>query len=151
MGPSSFSLAYKKAPGSFVVEGVWSALVPVEPRLKGVHSALRCRHIPQRTHAGFTEQRRGSGSMRVNLAPGTSSRECGLNARGAHRNRGCLVSGHRFKIGQLVSYLGRERVAGFYTVLQLLPSEDEVPQYRIKSVNEPHERVVKEHELRSTG
>jgi hypothetical protein len=32
-----------------------------------------------------------------------------------------------------------------------LPSEDEVPQYRIKNVNEPHERVVKEHELRRAG
>jgi hypothetical protein len=64
---------------------------------------------------------------------------------------GTPLSSHRFKIGQLVNYLGRERVAGFYTVLQLLPSEDEVPQYRIKNVNEPHERVVKEHELRRAG
>jgi hypothetical protein len=29
-----------------------------------------------------------------------------------------------------------------------LPPEAEVFQYRIKNVNEPHERVAKEHELR---
>jgi hypothetical protein len=61
------------------------------------------------------------------------------------------LSSHRFKIGQLVDYLGRERAAGFYIVTQLLPSEDEVPQYRIKHINAPHERVVKEHELRRAG
>jgi hypothetical protein len=57
------------------------------------------------------------------------------------------VSGHKFKIGQLVYYLGREGAAGVYQVTQLLPLEGEAFQYRIKNANEPHERMVKEHEL----
>jgi hypothetical protein len=36
-------------------------------------------------------------------------------------------------------------------VTELLPPEDGVFQYRIKNANEPHERMVKEHELRSAG
>jgi hypothetical protein len=66
------------------------------------------------------------------------------------RNRGCLLS-HKFKIGQLVNYLGRERAAGLYEVTQQLPPEGEAFQYRIKNANEPHERVVKEHELSNRG
>ena len=61
------------------------------------------------------------------------------------------VSGHKFKIGQLVRYLGRERAAGVYQVTQLLPPEGEAFQYRIKNANEPHERAAKEHELRSAA
>jgi hypothetical protein len=61
------------------------------------------------------------------------------------------MSGHKFKVGQLVNYLGRERAAGVYQVTQLLPPEGEVFQYRIKNVNEPHERSAKEHELRSAA
>ena len=59
------------------------------------------------------------------------------------------MSGHKFKIGQLVNYLGRDRASGVYQVTQLLPPEGEVFQYRIKNTNEPHERVAKESELRS--
>jgi len=61
------------------------------------------------------------------------------------------MSGHKFKIGELVNYLGRERASGVYQITQLLPPEGEVLQYRIKNPNEPHERVVKEHELRSAA
>jgi hypothetical protein len=58
------------------------------------------------------------------------------------------MSGHKFKIGQSVYYLSREGASGFYEVTRLLPPEDDGAfQYRIKSVNEPHERRVKEHEL----
>jgi hypothetical protein len=35
------------------------------------------------------------------------------------------VSGHKFKIGQLVNYLGRDRAVGPYQVTQLLPPEGE--------------------------
>ena len=59
------------------------------------------------------------------------------------------MSGHKYKISQLVDYLGRERVSGVYQITQLLPPEGEAFQYRIKNVNEPHERVAKESELRS--
>lgn len=58
---------------------------------------------------------------------------------------------HKFKIGQLVNYLGRERAPGVYQVTQLLPPEDNSFQYRIKNSGEPHERMVKEHELRSVA
>jgi thiamine monophosphate kinase len=59
---------------------------------------------------------------------------------------------HKFKVGQLVYYQGRGGASGVYQVTQLLPqAEDEAFQYRIKSVNEPHERVVKEHELRTAA
>jgi hypothetical protein len=61
------------------------------------------------------------------------------------------VGRHKFKIGQLVHYVGRGGVSGIYQVKQFLPAEDEVFQYRIKSVNEPHERVAWEHDLRSAA
>jgi len=57
------------------------------------------------------------------------------------------MSHHRFKIGQAVVYLGREKVSGTYKITQLMPSEDGDFQYRIRNVNEPHERVVKESDL----
>lgn len=59
--------------------------------------------------------------------------------------------GHKFKIGQRVNYLRRERASGVYQVTQLLPSERDTFQYRIKSANERHERVVKEYELDSAA
>jgi hypothetical protein len=59
------------------------------------------------------------------------------------------VDGHKYKVGQLVNYLGRERASGAYEVTQLLPPEGEAFQYRIKNANEPHERVAKENELRA--
>ena len=58
------------------------------------------------------------------------------------------MSGHKFKIGQLVNYLGRDCAYGVYQVTQLLPPEGNVFQYRIKNINESHERVAKESELR---
>jgi hypothetical protein len=58
---------------------------------------------------------------------------------------------HKFKIGQLVDYFSRERASGVYEITQLLPPEGDAFQYRIKNANEPHERVVKEHELDSRG
>jgi hypothetical protein len=61
------------------------------------------------------------------------------------------VSGHKFKIGQLVNYFSREIASGVYQVTQLSPPEREVFQYRIKNANEPHERMAKEHELRSAA
>ena len=38
--------------------------------------------------------------------------------------------------------------AADYKLTLLLPTEDNELQYRIKSANEPHERVVKESQLR---
>jgi hypothetical protein len=61
------------------------------------------------------------------------------------------MSERKFKIGQSVDYISRERASGVYHVTQLLPPEGDTFQYRIKSANEPHERVAKEHELRSAA
>ena len=62
------------------------------------------------------------------------------------------VSNHKFKIGERVLYAsgiyGRGAASGVYKVTQLLPSESDDCQYRIKSADEPHERVVKESELK---
>jgi hypothetical protein len=38
-------------------------------------------------------------------------------------------------------------VSGVYKITQLLPVEDDELQYRVKSANEPHERVAKESQL----
>ena len=54
------------------------------------------------------------------------------------------MSGHKYKTGQLVDYLRRERASGVYKITQLLPPEGEAFQYRIKNVKEPHERIAKE-------
>jgi len=60
------------------------------------------------------------------------------------------VSGHKFKIGQSVIYasgpFGRGDVSA-YKIVKLLPPEGDDFQYKIKSIDEPHERVVKESEL----
>ncbi len=61
------------------------------------------------------------------------------------------LSDHKFKVGQSVLYTsgpyGRGGASGTYKVTQLLPPEGDDRQYRIKSANEPHERVVKESQL----
>ena len=57
------------------------------------------------------------------------------------------MSDHKYKLGQKVSYLGRERVPGLYQITRLLPPEGAVFQYRIKNIAELHERVVSEHEI----
>ena len=46
-----------------------------------------------------------------------------------------------------MDYLGRKRASGVYKITQLLPSEGEAFQHRIKNVNEPRERVAEEYEL----
>jgi hypothetical protein len=72
---------------------------------------------------------------------------CQTNKEG--RSMETIVSGHKYKIGQLVNYHGRERAFGVYQITQLLPPEGGEFQYRIRNTNEPHERVAKERELSS--
>ncbi len=61
------------------------------------------------------------------------------------------MSDHKFKIGQNVLYTsgpyGHASAGAVYKITQLLPPEGDDRQYRIKSANEPHERVVKESQL----
>ena len=62
------------------------------------------------------------------------------------------MSEHKFKIGQWVSYgpPGQRKI--IYTILQKLPSEGGGEhRYRIKSADEPHERVVTEADLRDAS
>ena len=65
-----------------------------------------------------------------------------------------VVSGHRFKVGQTISYIphfGAGAAKSAYKITQLLPPEGGDFQYRIKSADEPYERVAKESQLdRST-
>jgi hypothetical protein len=61
------------------------------------------------------------------------------------------VAEHKFKVGQSVNFMsgpyGRGGTNSIYRITQLLPPEGDDYQYRIKNVDEPHERVVKESQL----
>ncbi len=60
------------------------------------------------------------------------------------------MSDHKFKVGQLVNYTplgGGQR--DVYQIMQLVPPVDDEPQYRIKSETEPHQRIVKESQLKA--
>ena len=57
---------------------------------------------------------------------------------------------YKFQIGQtvfLTPSLGRNVPGGAYIVTKKLPERDGDFEYRVKSVNEPHERVVGESQL----
>jgi hypothetical protein len=60
---------------------------------------------------------------------------------------------HKFKIRQTVvlqpTIFNRDASRGSYEVTRQLPERDGQFEYQIKSLSEPHERVVKESELRS--
>jgi hypothetical protein len=55
---------------------------------------------------------------------------------------------HKFKVGDIVALkpLNRNVPGGFFEVVQQLPGSSE-PEYRIKSANEPHQRIARESEL----
>jgi hypothetical protein len=56
---------------------------------------------------------------------------------------------HKFKVGDIVALkpaISLNVLGGIYEVTKQLPSEGEC-QYRIKSANEPHQRVARESEL----
>ena len=58
---------------------------------------------------------------------------------------------HKFRIGDnvhiIAGLLGRGDSGGVYKVVRVLPTEGDEQQYRIKSANEPHERVAKQSQL----
>ena len=59
---------------------------------------------------------------------------------------------HKFRIGQLVQLapaVARNVRGGTYEVTKQLPENHGELEYRIKNSNEPHERVVRESELRA--
>ena len=56
----------------------------------------------------------------------------------------------RFKVGQtvaLIPSISRFAANGHYQITRLQPADGEIPQYRIKSSHEAHERVVAENDL----
>lgn len=58
---------------------------------------------------------------------------------------------YKFKVGQPVYFtpsLELNIPGGAYIVTKQLPEHDGEVEYRVKSVNEPHERVVRESRLR---
>ena len=60
------------------------------------------------------------------------------------------ASDHKFKIGEIVFYtsgVGSSRRSDVFTIMKRLPAEGGNYQYRIKSADEPFDRVVKESEL----
>jgi hypothetical protein len=60
---------------------------------------------------------------------------------------------HKFKLGQSVSLqstmFNRDASSGACVVTRQLPERDGQFEYQIKSLSEPHERVVKESDLSS--
>jgi hypothetical protein len=58
------------------------------------------------------------------------------------------MPGHRFAVGQTVHLATKfglsPRTAETYVITRLLPPRDELPQYRIRSEEERHERVTTE-------
>jgi hypothetical protein len=60
------------------------------------------------------------------------------------------VRTHKFKLGQnvhLIPSISRSAARGHYEIVGLRPGEGESPQYRIKSRNEAHDRVVSETDI----
>ena len=60
------------------------------------------------------------------------------------------MASHKFKIGEIVTIrpaLSRNVPGGLYEVTKQLPHNGSEFEYRIKSVNEPHERVARESQL----
>ena len=61
------------------------------------------------------------------------------------------MSSHRFVIGQSVRLNTRfglsGKVADVYRITAMLPARDNSPQYRIRSDEEPHDRVTTEDSL----
>ena len=62
------------------------------------------------------------------------------------------MTAHRFRVGETVELIdGRRYLAptmGGYEIIRYMPDTDGEPNYRVKSRGEPHERVVKESQLR---
>ena len=58
---------------------------------------------------------------------------------------------HKFQVGEIVHVSPSRSVpGGSYAIIKQLPEINGEFQYRIKSVKEPHERVVRESQLRKS-
>ena len=60
----------------------------------------------------------------------------------------------KFKTGQIVFLSGsfdQRAREGAYIITKTMPERDGEPEYRVQSVNEPHDRVVRESQVRLAG
>jgi hypothetical protein len=82
----------------------------------------------------------------------SASGSCRLRIAASQYEEGFIVA-HKFSVGQAVVLVARvlqPAAAGEYEVRQLMPAGDrdpDDPSYRIKSIDEKHERVVAESDL----
>jgi hypothetical protein len=82
----------------------------------------------------------------------SESRPTGLRCRqrlSARKGEEPMPS-HKFKVGDIVAVrpaISRNVPGGVFEVIKVLPDRDGEREYRIKSANEPHERVARESEL----
>jgi len=57
---------------------------------------------------------------------------------------------HKFKVGQTINLspaIAQNMPGGMYEITKELPKRNGEYEYRIKSINEPHERIMREIEL----
>jgi hypothetical protein len=69
------------------------------------------------------------------------------------KSQGRLMADHKFQVGEIVHlspFITRNVPGGSYEVVKQLPESSGEFHYRIKSMNEPHERVVWESELQKS-
>ena len=63
------------------------------------------------------------------------------------------ITNHRFRVGQRVNVVARGILSppvGNYEVLRLLPHDGLTNHYRVKSLKDGHERVLRELDLATT-
>ncbi|MFZ0152254.1 MAG: hypothetical protein WAM72_28635 [Xanthobacteraceae bacterium] len=74
-----------------------------------------------------------------------------LGHRATAVQRWCIMSNHKFKIGDTVFLEGSLNVpGGAYVIVRQLPGHNGEFEYQIKSAREPHDRVVRESQLSAT-
>ena len=69
---------------------------------------------------------------------------------GRHLLRRLPMATHKFRVGQIVLVKPDHRnvPGGAYAIIKKMPERDGEFEYCVKSINEPHERVVRESQMR---
>ena len=80
--------------------------------------------VPKMGNSHCENARQGSG-CRTLSNPKVLARVSDGPREALYDTREGTVSGHKYKTGQLVDYLRRERASGVYKITQLLPPEGE--------------------------
>ena len=60
------------------------------------------------------------------------------------------MSTHKFQLGQTVYLVAAPHLnipGGTYVIIKTMPERDGEVEYRVKSINEPYQRVVRESQL----